>query len=469
MEISKWESLRGAALATLTLAALFAAVFLPGPHPAQAGVRQVTLRPPGAVTYTRDVAPIVFAQCSSCHRPGEVAPFPLLTYRDVQKRARQIALVTDQRTMPPWKPAPGYGEFRHERRLSDAQIAVFRRWAEAGAPEGDPAELPPAPKFTDGWQFGPPDLILKMPKAFTVPAEGQDASRSFVIPIRLPADKYLRAAEFRPGNRRVVHHAVVLLDKSGKARQLEVKGGGPGGGYASFGGPGFLPAGGLPGYAPGMGPEVFPPDASGTLPKDADVVFGMHYHPDGREETDQSSLGLYFTDRPPKRLSSLITMGRLKIDIEPGERAHLERDSYILPVPVEVEGVFEHMHLIGRSCRMWAELPDHTVRPIIKIDDWDFNWQATYHVKKPFRLPKGTVLHAEWVHDNSADNFRNPNSPPRRITDGENSTDEMAGALVNVYVANGWDNGVLWVADLGHLWQAGAAAPARPGRKEGEP
>ena len=215
--------------------------------------------------------------------------------------------------MPPWKLEPGYGAFKHERRLTDAQIATIQRWAESGAPEGNPADLPPRPQFTDGWQLGKPDLILAMPKAFTIPAEGKDINRSFPLQVRLPADRYVRAMEFRPGNRRIVHHATMMMDKTGKAMELERQQGGAGAGYVSFGGPGFLPAGGLPGYAPGMPVEVLRPDAAAVLPKEIDLVFGMHYHPTGKEETDQSRIGLYFTDKPPTRIGSLIVMGVLSL------------------------------------------------------------------------------------------------------------------------------------------------------------
>lgn len=445
---------------TLGLMGLLAAVLSAGLSPARGA--HPAPRPEAGVTFTKDIAPVVFAQCSSCHRAGEVAPFPLLTYRDVQKRARQIALITGQRVMPPWKLTPGYGEFQHERRLTDAQIALFRRWADAGAPEGNLADLPPAPRFTGGWQLGKPDMVLTMIKPVTIPAEGPDVNRSFVIPVHMPAGRYVRAAEFRPGNHRIVHHGTAMLDTSGKARALEAAQGGPGAGYVSFGGPGFLPSGGLPGYAPGMPATVFPADASGVLPKDVDVVLGMHYHPDGKIETDQSSIGLYFTDTPPVRVGSLVVMGVLNLDIAPGEKAHLEQDTYTLPVDVDVEAIYEHMHLLGKTCKMWAALPDGTTRPLIQIADWDFSWQATYQLKRRLHLPKGTVLHAEWTHDNSADNPHQFNNPPKRVTNGENSTNEMGGALINVYVANQRDNGILWIANLGHLWKASVTPPQRP-------
>ena len=412
------------------------------------------------VTFNKHIAPILFQQCVNCHRPDEVAPFSLLTYRDAQKRAKQIGIVTAKRSMPPWKLEPGYGEFKHERRLTANQLALIRQWVEEGTPQGETADLPPTPKFTDGWQLGKPDMILKMPKAFTVPAEGRDVNRSFVLPLHLPADKYVRGVEIRPGSRKVVHHATLMYDKSGKARQLEAQQGGAGAGYVSFGGPGFIPSGALPGYVPGVGAEVMPEDSSGVLPKDIDLVLGMHYHPYGKEASDQTTIGLYFTDKPPRKIGSLIAMGVLNIDIAPGEKDHLEETTYTLPVDVEVESIYQHMHLIGKSCKLWAELPDHTVKPLIKINDWDFNWQSTYHVKDRLRLPKGTVLHGEWTHDNSADNPANPNHPPQRVRNGEDYVNEMAGVLINVYVNSELDNGILWIANLGHLGAASVRTPA---------
>ena len=413
-----------------------------------------------APTFARDVAPILFNNCASCHRPGEVAPFSLLRYEDAKKRARLIAEVTQSRLMPPWKPQKGYGEFAGERHLSAAQIELLRRWAAAGAPEGDASDLPPQPKFTQGWQMGKPDMIITMPKAITIPADGPDVSLSFVIPVNLPRDKYIRATEFRPGNRRVVHHASVFTDTSGKARQLEKQSGG----YGFRGGMGvgkndFVPSGSLGGYVPGMMVNPAAPDAPSVLPKNSDVVFGLHYHPSGKAESDQSSIGLYFTDKAPRRIGSVILMGVLNLEIQPGESAHPEKDTFTLPVDVEMQSIAPHMHIIGKTVRMWAELPNGTTRPLIKINDWDFNWQGTFYYQKPFRLPRGTKIHGEWTHDNSKNNPRNPTHPPRRVTNGENSTDEMAAAWIPVLVDRPEDNAALWVANLGHLAVASMTPP----------
>ncbi|MCZ7644489.1 MAG: hypothetical protein M5U26_04265 [Planctomycetota bacterium] len=201
-----------------------------------------TPRPKDTLTWSRDIAPIVYKHCASCHRPGEVAPFPLLEYKDAAKRDVQIALAVESRLMPPWKPAPGYGSFHDERRLSADEIGAIRQWVDEGAREGDPKDLPAQPKFTEGWQLGEPDLVVEMPEAFTCPAEGRDVYRNFVLPVPLKEERYVRAVEFRPGNRAVVHHAILYLDTSGWARKRDEADPAPG--YASLGGPGIIPPAG---------------------------------------------------------------------------------------------------------------------------------------------------------------------------------------------------------------------------------
>lgn len=430
-----------------------------------------------APTFTRDIAPILFENCAGCHRPGEVGPFSLLTFEDARKRAKQLASVTGKRIMPPWKPVAGHGDFKDARKLSDAQIATIRAWHAAGAPQGDPRHLPPAPKFPEGWHVGPPDMILKLAQPFTVPAEGPDIYVHFVFPMNFDRDKYVRAVQILPSNRRVAHHGVIILDGSKKARELAAKNGGDR--YPNFGGPGFIPRGFLPGYAPGMTTRIAPKADSGegtlTLGKGLDLVLQMHYHPIGKECTDQPQIGLYFTDTPPKRGPALILMANNEVDIPAGERAFKRADSFTVPVDFEVGNIWGHMHMIGPELRVWAGLPDGTRRELLLIDDWDFNWQDTYSYTQPFVLPKGTVVRAEWTWDNTADNARNSNSPPRRIVLGEGSTDEMSGLIVGgKTVRPGLEEGAMWLSAIGHyldverkakVAQALRAAPAgKPAR-----
>jgi hypothetical protein len=244
-------------------------------------------------TYNQDVAPILWKNCAGCHRPGEIGPFSLLSYKDAAKRASFLVDVTESRRMPPWKPEPGFGSFHDERRLSETDIKMIAAWAEAGAPEGNVTDLPPAPKFADGWQLGTPDLVLKVPDSFSVPGTGDDVYRCFVIPIPIDSNKTVAAFEFRPGNRKVVHHALLYLDGTGAARERDQFDPGPG--YASFGGPGILPTGGLGGWAPGVMPRMLPEGLGKFLKKGSDLVLQVHYHPDGKPETDQSTVGIYFT------------------------------------------------------------------------------------------------------------------------------------------------------------------------------
>ena len=405
-----------------------------------------------APTFNKDVAPILFAHCSTCHRPKEVGPFPLLTYEHARKRANQIAEVTGQRVMPPWKPAAGHGEFKDARRLADGQVAVLGAWAEAGAPEGEAGDLPPQPTFSEGWHLGQPDLILKVAQPYTIPAGGPDVYVHFLLPTGLERDRYVRAVQVLPSNRRVAHHGVPILDGSGKARKLAGEHGGDH--YPNFGGPGFIPRGFLPGYAPGQTTRIDTSDDRGiTLTKGLDVVLQMHYHPTGKEEADQPQIGLYFTGEKPRRNPALILMANNDVDIPAGARGHRRADSFAVPVDFEVRDVWGHMHMIGRELKAWAELPGGGTIDLLLIPDWDFNWQDTYRYREPFVLPKGSVVRAEWSWENTADNPRNPNAPPRRVTWGEGSADEMTGLIIGGVTASPRDEGRMWLSVLGHYFE----------------
>ena len=378
-----------------------------------------------APTYARDVASILYQHCAVCHHPGEVAPFSLLTYQDAAKRAKLIATVTASRFMPPWQPEPGYAHFQGERRLRAADIDTLRRWTDAGAPQGDPARVPPAPHFPEGWQLGPPDMTIQMPKPFAVPADGPDQYMCFDIPLHLTSDKYVRALEFRPQARSVVHHALFLLDSGHIGRQL-------GESYSCFGTPGFLPSGALGGWTPGMQPARMPEGLQLILSKRSDLVMQIHYHPTGKAETDQSTLGLYFTDKPPTKWVADIPLGSHQIDIPPGDRAYKVRDHFTLPVDVDAIGIIPHAHYICKEMDGWAILPNGRKLWLIKIRDWNFNWQEQYRYATPIRLPADTDVRMEFTYDNSDENPRNPNHPARRVVWGPATTDEMAGLHLQV-------------------------------------
>ncbi len=390
--------------------------------------------PKDALTFNKDIAPIVFQNCAVCHRDGDVAPFALLSYDDVKKRAQQIVEVTHTRYMPPWKAEPGWGEFENERRLSDAQIAQIKAWVDGGCAEGNAADKPPLPKFTDGWQLGKPDLILKMPEAYTVAAEGRDVFRCFVLQTGLTEDKYVQAVEYHPSDRAVVHHALFFLDSNGAAKKKDDADPGPG--FSSFGGPGFIPTGGLGGWAPGAMPQLLPEGTARVLKKGSDLVIQTHFHPTGKPEHEQSEIGLYFSKKKPERIIAGLTLGSRNIDIAAGQTGYKVTASIVTPIDVELESLAPHAHLLCQDMKATATLPDGSKKQLLWIKDWDFNWQGQYQFKKAVKLPKGTTINMEYTYNNSADNLRNPSSPPKRVHFGEQTTDEMAFLFCSVVAEN---------------------------------
>ena len=395
------------------------------------GIFAIALPPlfAAAPTYNKDIAPILNGQCVLCHRPGEVAPFSLLTYQDAAKRAALIATVTASGLMPPWKPEPGFGKFQHERRLTPEQIALLDAWAKAGAPEGNPKDKLSAPTFAEGWAGGQPDLILKAGNGFNVPADGNDQFQCFVLPLNLDQDSYIRTAEFRPGNRRVVHHGVIYVDESGAARRMAANS--PDGSYPCFGGPRVNAAGLLDGWAPGTITRPGDPALSIPVKKGTDLVLQIHYHPDGKPETDISSVGITYSGPPTHGRTSML-MVDTNLDIPPGDSHYVVKSSLTMPRAVDIAGLFPHAHWLCKDMKIDAHLPDGQTIPMMRIKDWDFNWQGGYRYQTPVHLPKGARIDLEYTFDNSARNPRNPSNPPARVTFGEQTTDEMAVAFFTV-------------------------------------
>jgi hypothetical protein len=417
------------------------------------------------VTFNKQIAPIVFEHCSGCHHPGEVAPFSLLTYDDVKKRARQIRDVTAERFMPPWKSVEGHGTFVDERRLSRDEIELISRWVAQGAPQGDDADLPAPPVFREGWKLGPPDIVITMPEPYKIPADGPDIYRNFVFDLEIPRGKYIKAAEYRPGNRRVVHHAALAMDTDGRARREDAADPEPGS-RGSLTLPGQLFPGSLAAWTPGRDPLPLPEGLSLPWKPGAALLLQLHLHPSGKPETEQSSVGLYLTGEPPRRsMVDLVLIDR-KIDIPPGEAAYKTRDETTLPIEMEAFGIFPHMHMIGRDIKLTAHPPEGEPFSLLWIDDWDFNWQNFYQYEQPVRLPAGTRLVMEAVHDNSAENFRNPSSPPRRVTWGEQTTDEMSAAVLQLVPVNEADrdklSGAIQRRILGGIRAGDSAAAGEP-------
>jgi len=383
-----------------------------------------------APTFNRDIAPILYQQCAPCHHSGEVAPFSLISYEDAVRHAPTIAAVTQQRSMPPWKAEPG-PHFRRERRLTDEQIALIADWVAHGVPEGDPAARPVPPVFPDGWQAGQPDQVFTMPANFTVPAEGSDQLRCFVIPMNSNRELYLKSVEFRPGNPHIVHHAAFFIDITGGARKRA----GSSGSYSCFGGPGFSPVVVLGGWAPGGGPDIQDDGLAITVPKNADLVMQLHYHPSAKPESDRSSVALRFGERSRVPLSQVLIVGN--VDIPAGAARHVVRTGLTIPWDVEVLAVGPHAHYLGKDLNVTAHLPDGTIRSLVHIKDWSFHWQIEYFYETPVKLPKGTRVEIEYSYDNSAKNPDNPSHPPVRVRTGEQTTDEMAVLYMSVELPQG--------------------------------
>jgi hypothetical protein len=384
-----------------------------------------------AVTFTKDVAPIVFSQCMPCHRTGEVGPFPLTNFAEVKKKAKTIRTVLGDGFMPPWH-ADSHGEFLNERKLTAAQKELLFAWIDGGQPEGAATDLPPTPHFTAGWQLGEPDLVLEPEGDFTLPAEGRDLYRCFVLPTSYETDRNVSAIEVRPGNRSVVHHALLYIDTTGAARKLDAAD--PGLGYTSFGGVGFTPQGGLGGWAPGIAAAPLPDGVGHRLPKGADVVLQVHYHKSGKPETDRTKVGIYFSKKPVDKLYRSIPVTYRAIRIPAGEANYKVQTSFPVPRDVTVLSVTPHMHLLGREMKVTATLPDGTTRQLVHVPDWDFNWQTTYWFKEPLHLPADSHLDLTARYDNSAANPNNPSSPPVLVVRGEQTTNEMCIAFVGFTV-----------------------------------
>ena len=395
--------------------------------------------PQGPVTWSSHVASLVHRRCGRCHRAGASAPFSLLSYDDVADRHRQVLDVLTRRIMPPWKPRPGFGHFQDDLRLGQREWSLLRGWLESGLPRGDRSKAPRAPQYPGGWSLGEPDLVLTMPQAVSIPAEGPDIYWYFVIPSGLKRDRMISAIEFRPGSARVVHHASFRYDDTGSARRLDAAD--PVAGYRRFGGWGFSGGGTLGGWAMGVQSRRLAAGLGRRIAAGSDFVVQVHYHPTGRIEQDQSRMGIYFVDqsgRPSEGTLSRVTpvvevlVGEMSLEILAGESNVYHPAEYTLPVPVTVHSVLPHMHLLGRRCRSWAEVPGGRQLPLVAIDDWDFNWHSRYHLRRPLRLAAGTrLIHEAW-YDNSSANPFNPHSPPRRVTWGEGTHQEMGVLFLDV-------------------------------------
>jgi tetratricopeptide (TPR) repeat protein len=380
--------------------------------------------PPLPITFNKDVAPIVFANCAPCHRPGEVAPFPLLSYADAAKHADGMAEETRKRHMPPWLPERGEFPILGERRLASDQIATIQKWVDEGKVEGDPADLPKPPSFPDGWQLGRPDAVLTLSKPYTLQPGQEDVYRNLVIRAAVPSDMFVRAVEFRT-NGAPIHHAVIRIDRTGASRKRDEADGQPG-----FDGMAVQavqdPEGQFIGWAPGRGPIVSPDGMPWPLERGADLVIELHMLASKKTAVINPTIALFASAAPPVRTPLTVKMSSKLIDIPPGATDHEVTDTYELPVPVELMSVYPHAHYLGKDMRVTATWPDGSTKTLLHIPKWNFHWQQDYRYQTPIALPRGAVIRMRYTYDNSSGNDENPHAPPVRVRLGPSSRDEMA-------------------------------------------
>ncbi len=400
--------------------------------------RRVDAAKPGTatVTYSQEIARIAQQHCQECHRTNGIGPFALENYADAVSWAADIASFTKDKSMPPWKPIAGSGEFHNQRSLSAAQIEQIQTWVKAGCPEGDPQQLPPPVEFADSWKMGTPDVILTAQDDYQISADGRDEYRCFVLPTHFDGDRYITSVEVLPGNRRVVHHVINFVDTTGDSQKLDAAD--PKEGYATSAGfPGFFPTGSMGGWAPGNQGRTLPTGMAKILPKGASIVMQVHYHRTGKPETDRTQIGLHFAKPPVTRLVRSVPVmpfgARWSGMTIPANAEHHEvRATYELPADSLAVTITPHMHLLGKEMQVTATLPDGTLVPMIQINNWDFNWQESYQFREPVKLPKGTLIEMVAHFDNSSQNPNNPRTPPQTVYWGEQTFDEMCIAFVEM-------------------------------------
>ena len=359
------------------------------------------------VTFTKDVAPILLNRCVECHRPGEVAPMSLLTYQDVRPWAKSIKEKVLERGMPPWFADPQYGEFENDRRLPQKEIDTLVAWVNAGAPKGDDKDMPPAPRFVEGWSLGQPDVVLTMQEEFSVPAEGVVPYKYFTVPTNFTEDKWIQGVELRSGNRGVVHHIIAFVLEPGQKGTGE----GPTGNV-------------LGGTAPGDPPTKYPDGMAKFLKAGSKLVLQMHYTPNGEPAKDRSSVGIFFAKAPVKKTARTGTAMNARFVIPPGDPNYEVKSGWTAKEDVHLFAFMPHMHVRGKDFTFTAVYPDGRSEIVVRVPKYDFNWQLAYRLKRPLALPKGSRIECVAHFDNSASNKYNPD-PAKEVRWGDQTWEEM--------------------------------------------
>ncbi|HMB79869.1 MAG TPA: hypothetical protein VKI43_07370, partial [Vicinamibacterales bacterium] len=375
-------------------------------------------------TFTRDVAPILHAKCAACHRAGEVAPMALLTYQDARPWARAIKDKVVSRQMPPWFADPNVGSFANDPSLTAAEIATITKWVDGGAPQGDLKDMPKMPQFVEGWQLGEPDLVVELPE-IQIPATGGDYFPTPNLTLPLTEDRWIRAVEIRPSNREVTHHSVIFSADVGAAMRMGASAINPSGVFDV-----------LAVWAVGTPATVYPEGTGRWVRKGQTLRTNLHYHPNGKAQTDRTRIGLYFGKGELKKEVAASLAGNINFTIPPQARDYEMRAAYVADQDINIVSFFPHMHLRGTDMTMTATYPDGRTAPLLHVPAYDFNWQLFYYPKTTVRLPKGTRIDLVAHYDNSSANKHNPD-PNRAVTFGEASTNEMMFGMFEFTAADG--------------------------------
>ncbi|MBK9314894.1 MAG: thiol-disulfide isomerase [Acidobacteria bacterium] len=365
------------------------------------------------VTFTKDVAPILQKNCMSCHRPGEIAPMSLMSYKEVRPWAKSIRERVSDRTMPPWSADPNHGEFKNDARLSAQEIDTIVKWVESGAIKGDDKDMPPNPKFPEGWSIGTPDAIISMQEEYTVPADGEVPYLYFTMPTNFTEDKWIQALEIRPGNRAVVHHVIAYTQEPDKSGKVDETGGEFRRGRVHLGG-----------ITPNKTGVVFEPGVAKLIKAGSSIVFQMHYTTNGEAAKDRTSIAFIFAKQPATKILHTGNAMNTRFVIPAGAANHEVTASKVFDEDIHITGFMPHMHVRGKSFTYTAVYPDGRREILLNVPAYDFNWQLSYELKTPKAMPKGTKLDCVAYFDNSTKNKFNPD-PANPVRWGDQTWEEM--------------------------------------------
>ena len=362
-----------------------------------------------APTFGKDVAPILFNNCTNCHRPGEIAPMSFQNYKEVRPWAKAIREKVVNRTMPPWHADAHIGQWANDKRLAQKDIDTIVAWVDGGAKEGDPKDVPALPKFANGWQIGEPDITFQMPEEFTVPAQGAVPYIYYQVPSNFKEDKYVTAMEARAGDLSVVHHIVVYVREPNPTKPKR---------------PNDLGDGLLGALSPGNTPFIAQPGTAKLIKAGSTIVFQMHYTPSGKVTKDRSLLGLKFAQAPVEKIITTAAAWDARFEIPANAEHHEVRANWVADEDIDIISLMPHMHLRGKDYLYQATYPDGRSEVLLSVSKYDFGWQTYYYPKKPIRIPKGTKIETIAHYDNSTKNPVNPD-PNKAVRFGEQTWEEM--------------------------------------------